>query len=150
MYAITVDRTFSAAHAIRLPDGSMEPVHGHDWRVRVRIESPELDAIETVMDFHVLEARLDEVIGGANNNDLNAIPPFAGGAVNPTAERVAWWIAETLRDVAPKPARLTSVRVTEAPGCEAEYRPEPRTSPSTPAQASASASVGKGEGGSRD
>ena len=48
MYAITIETTFAAAHAIRLPDDSLETLHGHDWRVWVTIQRPQLDAIETV------------------------------------------------------------------------------------------------------
>src|SRR4051812_27370017 len=34
-FEITTTRTFSAAHQLRLPDGSIEPLHGHNWRVKV-------------------------------------------------------------------------------------------------------------------
>jgi 6-pyruvoyltetrahydropterin/6-carboxytetrahydropterin synthase len=34
-FDITATRTFSAAHQLRLYDGSLEPLHGHNWVVRV-------------------------------------------------------------------------------------------------------------------
>ncbi|NJL32431.1 MAG: hypothetical protein HC898_12895 [Phycisphaerales bacterium] len=43
--------------------------------------------------------------------------------MNPSAERVSWWIGEVLRDELPKGVKLISVCVTEAPGCRATYRP---------------------------
>ncbi len=45
MHEITVSRQFTAAHALRLADGTREPVHEHDWDVRVTVAADELDAI---------------------------------------------------------------------------------------------------------
>src|SRR5690606_10621579 len=127
MYAITTTTRFSAAHAIRLYDGSLEPLHGHNWCVEVTVAADELDAIETVMDFHELERLVERVVTPSRNGNLNAIPTFigAGGmlAVNPTAERVAWWIGEAVIRELPDRVKLMSVRVEEAPGCFATYRP---------------------------
>ena len=123
MYDITVHRVFAAAHAIRLYDGSREPLHGHNWTVDVTVAADGLDDIEVVMDFHALERSLDLVLGRADNRSLNDVEPFAGGRVNPTAERVAWWIGTEMAPGLPAGARLRSVRVGEAPGCTATYRP---------------------------
>jgi len=130
MFEITISRVFSAAHAIRLYDGTLEPLHGHNWSVDVTVAAEELDDIEVVMDFHVLEKAVDELLARADNRDLNDIAPFAGGddgdgepAVNPTAERVAWWVGTQVAAALPARARLVSVRVGEAPGCTATYRP---------------------------
>ena len=135
MYEINIRREFSAAHAIRLYDGQLEPFHGHNWAVETSVGSEELDAIEVVMDFHVLETRLDELMNRVHNRSLNDVPPFAdergGLAVNPTAERVAWWIGESVREVLPDHVQLLAVRVGEAPGCAATYRPSPISGGST-------------------
>ena len=124
MYSITIERSFSAAHAIRLPDGTLEPVHGHNWPVEVSVGSVGLDGIETVMDFHVLAAAVDGALAELDNRHLNEVEPFVGTRVNPTAERVAWWIAQRVGRALPAGVRLESVRVGEAPGCYASYRPE--------------------------
>lgn len=127
MHEITITKQFSAAHAIRLYDGALEPVHGHDWTVRVTVAAEALDAIEVVMDFHVLEQTVAALIQPLHNHHLNEVAPFADGrgglAMNPTAERVAWWLATQIAPSVPSPARLVSVQVTEAPGCAATYRP---------------------------
>ncbi|MFA9479184.1 6-pyruvoyl tetrahydropterin synthase family protein [Phycisphaerales bacterium AB-hyl4] len=123
MYEITIERTFAASHAIRLPDGQLEPIHGHNWPVAVTVERDELDAIETVMDFHDLEAIVDKLVAAFHNRHLNDLPPFAGEAVNPTAERVAWWIGSQTAEQLPEGVRLQQARVGEAPGCWATYRP---------------------------
>jgi 6-pyruvoyltetrahydropterin/6-carboxytetrahydropterin synthase len=118
MYAIEVTSVFAAAHQLKLPDGQLEPLHGHNWEVTVRIASPRLDAMDTVMDFHQLERTLESVVGGWRNRHLNEVPPFSGG-VNPSAERVAEVIATAVAPHVPAPAQVAEVRVTEAPGCVA-------------------------------
>lgn len=123
MYEITVRSVFAAAHAIRLPGGAMEPVHGHNWEVAVTVASDRLDEIETVMDFHKLEAVVEQIVGPWRNGSLNDVEPFAGGDVNPSAERVAWWIGKQAAEQLPGHVNLVSVAVGEAPGCTAVYRP---------------------------
>lgn len=127
MYQIQVDKVFAASHAIRLPDGSFETLHGHNWPVSVTVQTDQLDDIETVMDFHVLETWLDELLATAHNRHLNEIPPFAAPdgtlAVNPTAERVAWWIGMSIAAKLPEHVTLVRVSVGEAPGCTAIYLP---------------------------
>jgi len=127
MYEITVESVFAAAHAIRLPDGSLEPVHGHNWPVKVTVAADQLDDIETVCDFHVLQALIEDALSPWQNNNLNDCEPFTDGGgglkINPTAERVAWAIAEKVRPGLPGHCRLVSVSVGEAPGCTAVWRP---------------------------
>ena len=123
MYEIMIAKTFAAAHAIRLPDGSLEPIHGHNWPVEVTVQSQQLDTIETVMDFHILEKVIDGLIARVHNRHLNEVAPFIDCKVNPTAERVAWWLGTEVARTLPKGVSLVSVRVGEAPGCFATWRP---------------------------
>jgi 6-pyruvoyltetrahydropterin/6-carboxytetrahydropterin synthase len=119
MYEISVERVFSAAHALILR-GEREPVHGHDWQVTVVLAGDTLDADGLLCDFHAVERALDEVIAPFHNADLNATPPF--DAVNPSAENVARFIADALADRLGDAATVSRVLVTEAPGCTATYR----------------------------
>jgi 6-pyruvoyltetrahydropterin/6-carboxytetrahydropterin synthase len=113
---------FSASHQLKLYDGSLEPVHGHNWRVEVTIEAPKLDAIGVVMDFHELERRLRAITAPMHNRHLNELPAFnPDTTLNPTAEHVALHIAQNLK--LPSQARLIGVAVWEAPGCCAIFRP---------------------------
>ncbi len=126
MYEITVETEFAAAHALHLPDGTDEPLHGHNWRVAVTVARAGLDALETVMDFHDLERAVAAVLEPWHNRNLNDVTPFADQGVNPSAERVAWWIGEQVIPSLPNGVTLVSVHVGEAPGCTAVYRPAPR------------------------
>ena len=119
MHEIRIERTFNASHALRLYDGAMEPMHGHDWRTFVYVAAEELDAIECVMDFHELERIVDGVLGLLEGKTLNDLDAFAG--VNPSAERVAERIYRAIAPELPDRVQLTRVTVTEAPGCRASY-----------------------------
>lgn len=121
MYEVTVERTFSAAHAIRICE-VVEPVHGHNWLVKVSVCGHELDDDGLLCDFHTVEEMLAEICGRFHNGNLNAIPPF--DRTNPTAELVAWHIAEELgRGLDGGDVWVSSVSVQEAVGCVATYRP---------------------------
>lgn len=130
MFEITIERIFSAAHALRLPDGSFEPLHGHDWRVAVTVAAAQLDAMDTVMDFHELEATLETIIGPWRNANLNQSRPFAGPdgqlTINPSAERVAEQIGLGIAGTLDASIALIEAAVGEAPGCTARYRPAGR------------------------
>src|SRR5213595_2464109 len=98
-FEITTTREFSAAHQLRLYDGSLEPVHGHNWRVRVSVSSPNLDPIGVVMDFHELERLVDNIIVPMHNDHLNEVSCMR--ELNPSAENVAMVIAGDLKLPAP-------------------------------------------------
>ncbi len=124
-YHITVHRVFSAAHALRLPNGTMEKTHGHNWTVQLTVSAPRLDAMEVVMDFHELERMLDGLLATVDSGNLNGAPPFTDGRgglkLNPSAERVAWWLGTAVARELPDGVRLERVEVGEAPGCTATY-----------------------------
>ena len=119
MFEITTTRFFSAAHALRLYDGSLEPVHGHNWRVKVTVGARKLDSIGVVMDFHELERLLDELIIPLHNRHLNDTPQFA--SLNPSAENVALHVGRELK--LPEGVTLLSVEVWETDTNSAVYRP---------------------------
>ncbi|TVQ64689.1 MAG: 6-carboxytetrahydropterin synthase [Phycisphaerales bacterium] len=126
MYEIAVDTEFCAAHAIVIR-GEREPVHGHNWKVRVVVRAEALDEDGLVCDFHALDATLNEIIAPFRDADLNTAPPF--NRQNPTAEHVARHIGESVGAWLfslgeNRGLRLSSVRVTEAPRCAAVYRPD--------------------------
>lgn len=118
-FQITTTRSFSAAHQLRLYDGSLEPVHGHNWRVKVTVSADGLDSIGVVMDFHELERAVDELILPMHNRHLNELPAFT--KLNPSAENVAFHIGSHLR--LPHGVRLCSIEVWETDENSAIYRP---------------------------
>ncbi len=119
-FEITTTRTFAAAHQLRLPDGSIEPLHGHNWRVKVTVCSDRLDAMGTVMDFHELERLVDLLTAPMHNRHLNELPPFAA-ELNPSAENVAYHVGRSLARL-PDGVRLARVEVWETDENSAVYR----------------------------
>jgi 6-pyruvoyltetrahydropterin/6-carboxytetrahydropterin synthase len=118
-FEIATRRVFCASHQLRLYDGALEPLHGHNWEVTVAVCAASLDSIGVVMDFHELERMVDTICSPMHNRHLNELPAFARR--NPSAENVAAHIGESLR--LPTGVALARVDVLESPGCVATYRP---------------------------
>ena len=123
MFEIRIERDFCAAHALVI-GGTREPVHGHNWHVTVVAAGLTLDGDGLLCDFHELERRLDAVLEPFRNADLNATPPF--DRINPSAERIAQHVGETLAGELVPGVRISRVSVTEAPRCTATYRMDGR------------------------
>lgn len=121
-FEITTTRGFSAAHQLRLYDGSLEPVHGHNWRVKVTASAAALDRIGVVMDFHELERLVDSILAPMHNRHLNEVAPFSS-ELNPSAENVALHVARSLGSRLPDGVRLTRVEVWETDENSAVYHP---------------------------
>jgi 6-pyruvoyltetrahydropterin/6-carboxytetrahydropterin synthase len=129
MFAIEVQSTFDATHALRLGAKVEEP-HGHQFHVIVQLTCAPLDAAQTVADFHLIEMLLETILQPWRRQDLNQLPVFHG--VYPSAERIAQQIGLRLQEalgtlpddpVTMRALRVSEVRLTEAPGCVALWRP---------------------------
>ncbi len=122
-FEIRTVRTFAAAHQLRLYDASLEPVHGHNWRVAVAVGADRLDPIGVVMDFHDLERLVDAVVTPWHNRHLNEVPPF-DRELNPSAENVAVHVGRAVAAGGlPPGVRVVAVEVWETDGNSAVYRP---------------------------
>jgi 6-pyruvoyltetrahydropterin/6-carboxytetrahydropterin synthase len=119
-FDITATRHFSAAHQLRLYDGALEPLHGHNWKVRVTVSADKLDPIGVVMDFHELDRMLENIIKPMHNSHLNDLPAFK--SLNPSTENVALVIGENLS--LPGGVKLEAVEVWETAENSATYRPD--------------------------
>lgn len=125
-FEITVKATFSASHQLRLYDGSLEALHGHNWTVVVTVGAEQLDSIGVVMDFHVLERRIEEILKPFHDRHLNQVEPFT--TCNPSAEHVALHLARNLK--LPERVALLAVEAWEMP----ENRARVNVDPSSQAQ----------------
>jgi len=117
MFTVMVSAAFSATHRVPLPDGVLEPLHGHDWTVRAYFSRERLDECGMVVDFCAAETALKAIVADLHYQDLNDHPALAGAV--PTAEVVAKCLFDQLAR-AGFPG-LRRVEVTEAPGCVAAY-----------------------------
>jgi 6-pyruvoyltetrahydropterin/6-carboxytetrahydropterin synthase len=112
--------TFEAAHW--LPNVPREHrcnrMHGHSYRVEIRIEGPVDPRSGFVVDFSDVEAAFGPLRERLDHHCLNEVE----GLENPTAENIATWIWDQLR---PSFRDLSSVVVFETPNCWAEYDGRP-------------------------
>ncbi len=113
---ITQAFTFEAAHMLPHvpPTHRCRRMHGHSYRVELRLEGAIDPVTGFVADFFDVEAAFAPLLAQLGNNCLNQVP----GLENPTAENIAIWIWERGRPALPQ---LASVKVFETPDCWAEY-----------------------------
>lgn len=116
---ITQAFTFEAAH--RLPNvpetHRCHRMHGHSYRVELRLEGPVDPLSGFVVDFFDVEAAFGPLLQRLDHYCLNDVE----GLENPTAENIAVWIWDRVRPVVPQ---ISSVKVFETPECWAEYEGE--------------------------
>lgn len=105
--------TFEAAHRLpNVPDGhKCKRLHGHSYRVELRVEAPADPGTGWVMDFGDITAVFRPVLGQLDHYYLNDIP----GLENPTSETLAKWIWERLAHLLPLSGVLISETCTS--GC---------------------------------
>jgi 6-pyruvoyl-tetrahydropterin synthase len=121
-YEVSIQGTFRARHSVRLPDGSYEPPHQHDWQATATFRAARLDeTMGVVIDFLEVEASLKAVTAQLEGADLNELPAFSDG--RPSAERVAEHVAKALACRLGGDRRLYRLAVTEAFGCSAAFYP---------------------------
>jgi 6-pyruvoyltetrahydropterin/6-carboxytetrahydropterin synthase len=110
---------FEAAHRLpHVPDGhKCARLHGHSFRVEVRVDGPIREPEGWVMDFADLKAAWRPLDEALDHRYLNDVP----GLENPTSEALARWIWERLRPTLPALSAVV-VRETCTTGCT--YRGE--------------------------
>ncbi len=124
MFEVTVEQTFAAGHALRNYKGKCENVHGHNFKVQVRITGQHLDEAGMLVDFIDVKNSMRKVIDRLDHQFLNEVPPF--DIKNPSAENIAEYFHEEMSmelASAPVPIHISEVRVWETEIQSASYRP---------------------------
>ena len=123
MYEISVEQHFDAAHFLRGYQGKCEALHGHRFRVVVRIKSAKLDDIGIAYDFVELKRQLGDILAKFDHTCLNDVPPF--DKINPSSENIASTIYNDLKlKLAGEPVSLSGVEVWESPQTGVAYSPD--------------------------
>jgi len=124
MYELTLREVFSAAHRLPNTGGRCERLHGHNWKVEVRVAADALDDGGMVIDFHDLREAVQEILDELDHSYLNELAAFQSRL--PTAENLARYIYGGLAGRLPSPrVRLTRVRVWESEDTAASYSEPP-------------------------
>ena len=113
---ITQAFTFEAAHRLPHvpPTHRCHRLHGHSYRVELRLEGPLDPATGFVADFFDIEHAFAPLLTRLDHHCLNTVE----GLENPTAELIAIWIWDRVKPLLPL---LATVVVFETPNCWAEY-----------------------------
>jgi 6-pyruvoyltetrahydropterin/6-carboxytetrahydropterin synthase len=113
---ITQAFTFEAAHTLPNvpPTHLCWRMHGHSYRVELKLEGPVDPQTGFVIDFFDVEKAFAPLLAELGKGCLNDI----AGLENPTAENIAIWIWDRTKPILPM---LRSVTVYETPSCWAEH-----------------------------
>jgi len=123
-YELSVQADFSAAHNLRQYQGKCERLHGHNWRVDLRLAGERLGDEGMLLDFAEAKQILSDVLDRFDHRYLNEVPPF--DRLNPSSENIARVISEAVAERLPEGVRVTGVTAWESDRCAATYRPDAR------------------------
>jgi len=124
MFEVSVDEQFAAAHNLRNYRGKCENLHGHNYKVRVTLSGPDVDATGLLYDFVQLKKAIQGAIRALDHKYLNELSPF--DTLNPSAENIARYLHEKISRELPAAAngaKVESVTVWESDVTAATYRP---------------------------
>ncbi len=119
MYYLQVEGDFASAHQLREYQGKCENLHGHNWRVMLRIKGKQLDKTGMLLDFGILKKLLRDTLESLDHRFLNETPPF--DSINPTSENLAKFLFEEINTLLPKGTSVHDVTVWESEKSAAIY-----------------------------
>lgn len=123
MYQISVEQHFDAAHFLRGYHGKCEALHGHRFRVVVKIRASQLDDIGIAYDFMELKRQLGDILARFDHTCLNDVMPF--DKINPSSENIASTIYDELKlKLAGGLVSISCVEVWESPQSGVVYSPD--------------------------
>ncbi len=115
--ALEMDFSFSAAHRLPCYSGRCFNLHGHNYKLTVRVEGEPDPKTGMFLDYGDLEkAAKAAVLDRCDHANLNDFVD------NPTAENLVVWMWPRLREKLPG---LTEVRLWETRECCVVYRGDP-------------------------
>ena len=123
MYQISIEQHFDAAHFLRGYHGKCEALHGHRFRVVVKVRAPRVDDIGIAYDFVELKRQLGDILSRFDHTCLNDVSPF--DKINPSSENIASTIYNELQPrLTEAPVSLACVEVWESPQTGVAYSPD--------------------------
>ena len=119
MFELTVEGSFSAAHQVKGYPGDCAGLHGHTYKVMVRVRVEKLDELGMAVDFRSIKGQVDEILDELDHKNLNEIPFFEEH--NATAEYVAKYVYDEMKK---KTDSVASVTIWEGPHYSVTYHPD--------------------------
>ena len=122
MYEISVESHIDAAHYLRDYKGKCENLHGHRYKIVVKVSAEKLNDIGLAYDFTDLKKHLNDILARYDHTCLNDVPPF--DKINASSENLAATIYKELKKkLAKAPVTLTAVEAWETPNQWVTYMP---------------------------
>jgi 6-pyruvoyltetrahydropterin/6-carboxytetrahydropterin synthase len=113
MYELFVEEHFDAAHFLPEYHGKCEQLHGHRFKVVMRVEGADVGTDGMVYDFAAMKRHLRETLAVVDHSCLNE-----------ASENIAAWLYEELgARLGDVPIKLTEVEVWESPTSGVKFRP---------------------------
>jgi 6-pyruvoyltetrahydropterin/6-carboxytetrahydropterin synthase len=120
MFELKVLNHFSAAHQLKLVAAKCENLHGHNWKIEVRVTGEKLNDAGVIMDFGQIKKYVSEIMTSLDHKFLNELEWFKGA--NPSSEIIAMKIAHELQEMIEDPSvRVSSVTAWESDDACATY-----------------------------
>lgn len=116
MFEVSVEGTFSAAHQVKGYPGDCAGLHGHTYKIQVKVRVRKLDKIGIAMDFRCMKRHLDKILEKLDHKNLNILAFFKKH--NATAECVAVYIYKEMKK---RIKTINSVTVWEGSSSSATY-----------------------------
>lgn len=116
MFTISKEFHFSASHILSdLPPGHQcGRLHGHNYILKVFLQSEQLDQVGFVQDYGELKEIQEFVNDHLDHRHLNDILR----TINPTSENICEWLFNKFRRVYPK---LIAIELSETPKTNCRY-----------------------------
>ena len=111
MFEIMVEDDFAAGHFLRRYNGKCENLHGHNYRVKVFIQSNELDVSDLSLDFGIAKQHLKDVLEELDHKCLNDLKYFP--KKNPSAENIAKHVYDQFKSWLTHPHNISKVTIWE-------------------------------------
>ena len=122
MYQLFVEDHFDAAHYLPDYQGKCERLHGHRFKVVIRVRGAAVGADGMVCDFAEMKRHLRDALMTLDHCCLNELDEFK--TASPSSENIAAWLYETLGPRFEQSAvRLSAVEVWESPTAGVVYAP---------------------------
>ncbi len=122
MFELSVEGTFSAAHRVRGYSGDCAGIHGHTYKVSVKVKVKMLDKIGLAIDFRRMKRVLSKIIQELDHKNLNKLQFFKRH--NATAEWIAVFIYNKMKK---KIKTVASVTVWEGLNTAVTYSKNEKT-----------------------
>ena len=120
MYTLSVEKMISSAHQLNKYEGPCAHIHGHNWKIKVFVQSESLEKSGIALDFSDLDQLLLQIVEPFDHQLINTIPPF--DKINPTAENIVKYIYDRMKSMLPDQVSLKNVSIWETENYSVSYK----------------------------